>query len=169
MRESYSSMSLWSSSCYTAWQLWYRIQCWSPQTSGIQFAEWLLIFGLPAATLLPEWCYCVSTLPQLLQIGHFCLADVSCVIWHLSWWGALGMEIEAEIALQIVIQAALVVMIVVVASCKILKFPAWHRQCFPLCNSTSSKAPHGRAVTILYDLQIRTYFSLSFPFLPWWG
>lgn len=71
------------------------------------------------------------------------------------------MEIGAEIALQIVIQAALEVMIVAVASCKSSSSLPETISVFPLYNSTSSKAPRGRTVTILYDPRYILLIKLS--------
>ena len=75
--------------------------------------------------------------------------------------GAPGMEIGAEITLQIVIQAALEVMIVAVASCKSSSSLPDTISVFPLYNSTSSKTPRGRTVTILYDPRYILFIKLS--------
>ena len=71
------------------------------------------------------------------------------------------MEIGAEITLQIVIQAALEVMIVAVASCKSSSSLPDTISVFQLYNSTNSKAPRGRTVTILYDPRYILLIKLS--------
>ena len=117
-------------------------------TSSSNFTAWMILLCIHSPSIIADrpflsgWCF---------------LCDMASIVVG----GAPGMEIGAEITLQIVIQAALEVMIVAVASCKSSSSLPDTISVFQLYNSTSSKAPRGRTVTILYDPRYILLIKLS--------